>query len=113
MKIYATRRDSSSELAKYVGKDVWVLCYLLIKRSRISTNKFWIRFVADKGDSYDVNIMLAGILDDFTTQRSIREADHYLSTVRNKMKDEIIISYPIEICTTEELFSLPEEEYDI
>ena len=113
MKIYATRRDSSSELAKYVGKDVWILCYLLIKGSRISKNKFWIRFIEDKGTSYDVNIMLAGTGEDFTTQRGIREADHYLNTIRNKKKNEIQLAEPIEICTTEELFSLPEEEYDI
>lgn len=109
MKIYCKTREYKNILDKYVNRDVWVLCKIWMAGDHWSHNDFWIRLLADNGDSYDCVAAMASSESGF---RLISDKSNYFSpeNIRTRDKETIKPKEPIEVLTTSDLFCLTEEE---
>lgn len=99
MKIYCyTRIDS--ELDQYVGQDIWVLCNFKVAHRRSapkwSNLKFWVRFVADKGDKFIINTAGASSNHDLDARYLKDHLDTYTSRELIESKENIKLAEPFE-----------------
>lgn len=99
MKIYAS---TSTNLDKFIGKDLWVL---VLKRGG---GKYWVHILRKERNEYLVNAVPRAFADysGFTA----RDVNFYSQHTIRFFTDELILVQPIEILTTEEMFENRKED---
>lgn len=96
MKIYCNRNDDIiSFIDRFVGKDMWIKCRI------IRSGNWWIRILARDGFNLTVNIVYPFI----ETSKNHFYEEYVESRTRNVSISELFFPKPLEILTTDELFS--------
>lgn len=101
MYINASRHQYDSELEKIAGKDCWIL--ITYKAAR--DIRCWVRVISKDEDFCTINRMKVYWYygDD---REKIDFTDSDLTRVRKMYYDDMIISEPVDIISTEELIEL-------
>lgn len=114
MKIFCKTRDNVNRLDRFVGKDVWVKCRLWIGGNHWSYNDFWVKFISSDDTTYDVIAAICLEEDGGLREKTARDRYNGSKYIRTRNKENIRLVTPIEVLTTDELFSLdPKNPEDI